>query len=71
MLRLRIALWRRWYSLRYVMRPDDAWERDVALANRWARWAIVPPIIIMAAAFWWLFDYDTQSAVRGALEAMQ
>ena len=64
-MKLRIRLRRLYYRARDAM-LDDAWERDVALANRWARWYIVPPILIVAALLWWLFELDTQWAIEEA-----
>ena len=65
-MKLRIALWRLYYRARDAM-LDDAWERDVALANRWARGWIRLKIAAGCVAYWILFELDTWLAIRDAL----
>ena len=74
MLRVQIAFWRLYYRARDALRCgfgfgfDDAWERDVAMANAWARRIIWLKIAIGAAFFAWLFSTGERWAIDAAME---
>lgn len=55
-LRLAIALWHAYYRLLHLMRPDESWERDVALSANWSRGFIRLKISVTAAILWVLGD---------------
>ena len=66
LIRLRVAFWRLYYGACRAM-LDDAWERDVALANRWARGWIRLKIAAGCVAFWLFFKIEQDWAIEEAL----
>ncbi len=67
---VRVALWLAYYRAMGALERwglDDAWERDVALSNRWARGWIRLKIALGCVAYAVFFELEERWAVADAL----